>query len=1109
MSKICRLLVALVLALAPAALHAQQPVSVAGRVTDPAGAPVVGAQVFIASMGLGANTGADGTYRIMVPAARVSGQSVALTAQRAGFAAQSRTITLSAGATLTQDFQLAQDVLRLEELVVTGISGGAQARALVPFTVSRVDASQMPVPAANPLSQLQGKVPGANIASVSGRPGVAPQVLLRGPTSINASGRSQEPLYIVDGIVLGSSIADLNPADIESVEVVKGAAASTLYGSRAASGVISITTKRGKTEGVRFSARSEYGVSDIERDFGIARYHPFLLDETGTRFCAVDAYGTANTCTRTLDYRTEAARINNAPGDFAISTVSFPVDPGSVTSGAILRRAFVTGRYPGTTYNAVKQIVDPKPLAQNDFSMSGKAGSTNFYSSVGHTRQQGAIMGLKGYERLNGKLNIGQRIGDQVTVDITSSISRATLDGANQEEGGGAFFRLTRTPAIVDITQRDTLGRRYIRTNIFNGGTQNENPLYQLENIDRQDLRWRYLLGGQVKYTPASWVDANASLNLDRLNLSYIQFWNRGFRTTNSNAATNQGYIWNGSSNTQSLNGSAGLSIRPELISAVKTTFTLGTQYERQESDNRRIEGQFLRVPDVRDGRNATAQQTILSTYNDTRQIGLSAGTFINALDRYTLDLALRRDGSSRFGDENRWQTYGRASAGWLMAREDWFPSNLLSVFTLRGSIGTAGNTPPYVAQYETYSLGSGGVLSASTLGNPHLRPEVSTEREFSAEFELLDRYGLTVTYANSLTKNQILPVNTSVVTGFPRQWQNAGELRNRTWEAALTLPIVQGRDFSWMGRMNYTRNRAIVEKLYVPPFMIGTDLQGTGEIIRVAEGERFGTFYGRQFMTSCAQMPASFQSQCGTGQAFQRNNEGYIVWVGAGNNPGMGITDNLWNAVLPAAQAPYGVQASWGMPMLVREDNGSPKLMPLGHALPDYRVGMSHTVQYKKFTVYGLAEGAFGQSVWNQGRHWSYLDFLSHDVDQADKSVQDAKPIGYYYRAGPGPGGNDSGIGGFYDILGPNNRMVEDASFVKLRELSTSYRVGQVGGFGDWTISVIGRNLKTWTGYSGFDPEVGVGNTASQAGSGLINAIDAFSFPQTRSVSFVLSTNF
>jgi TonB-linked SusC/RagA family outer membrane protein len=1091
---------------APAA-YAQQTGTVQGVVLDATTArPLAGAQVTVQGTPIGTLSNAQGRFQLVnVPAGDQTLRVVLV-----GYAASTRQISVVAGQSATANFSLEQTAIALREVVVTGVSGGAMERAKVPFTVSRVEADQMPVQAVNPLSQIQGRVPGANIASTSGRPGVAPEVILRGPTSINAAGRGQGPLYIVDGVVLGSSIADLNPADIESVEVVKGAAASTLYGSRAAAGVISITTRRGVAgmDGVRFTARSEYGVNDIERDFGIARFHPFLLDETGTRFCVLDAYGNSNTCSRTIDYREEQLRINNA-GIVALTPPSFPVDPGAATSGPILRRAFLTGQWPGTTYNAVDQLVDPKPLALNDFSMSGRIGQTTFFSSVGHARQGGAIMGLTGYERLNGRVNLTHRIGDEWSIDVNSYVSRATLDGTDQEEGGRSFFRLTRVPAIVDITRRDDQGRLFIRTNLGSAGVQNENPLYWLENTQREDVRWRILGGGAVRYTPLAWLEGDATFNVDRLNLNFSQFRNRNFRTTNLTPLTNEGLIFNGTNNTQSINTSAGLLLRPQLLENLNSRFTLRWLYEQQNFDGRNIEGYFLRVSDVTSGANSTAQQSIASSQNETRQMSVSAGTFLDFHDRYTVDLAVRHDGSSRFGADERWQTYGRASAAWLMAREAWFPSDVVSGFTIRASYGTAGNVPSYAAQYETFTIGTGGALTAQTLGNPNLRPEVVTEVETGVDIEILNRLGLNVTYANSLARDQILPVPLTLATGFPTQWQNAGELRNKTWEASLSLPVIQDRPFTWTSRLNYTANRATVEKLNVPAFFIGTNLQATGEIIRIAEGERYGTLYGRNFIRSCSELPTNFQAQCGPNQPFQTNDEGWIVWVGAGNNPGMGITHNLWNAVLPAAQGPWGVQASWGMPILLRDESGSPSIVPLGNALPDSRVGMSHTMQYRGFSVYGLFEGVFGRHVWNQGRHWSYLDFLSADIDQGGKGVDAAKPIGYYYRAGPGPGGNNNGIGGFYDILSPSNYMVEDASFIKLRELSASYRVGQVANFGDWTVSFVGRNLKTWTDYKGFDPEVGAGSSGGQSGSGLVNAIDAFTFPQLRTLSFVLSTTF
>jgi TonB-linked SusC/RagA family outer membrane protein len=1088
---------------------AQQTGTVQGVVVEATtGRPLSGAQVSIQGRGIGTLSNQQGRFQLLnVPAGAQT-----LRVDLIGHTAVTREITVTGGQATTVNVQLEQSAIALQELVVTGVSGGAMERQKVPFSVSRVDASQMPVQAVSPLSQLQGKVPGANISATSGRPGRSPEVMLRGPTSINASGRGQGPLFIVDGVVLGGGgLADLNPADIESVEVVKGAAASTLYGSRAASGVISITTKRGSAgaDGVSFTARSEMGFNDIERDFGIARNHAFLLDETGTRFCVLDGYGTGNVCSRTIDYREEQRRINNHPGVFALPTVSFPVDPGAVATGPILQRTFLTGQWPGTTYNAVQQLVDPKPLMLNDLSMAGRLGATTFFSSVGHKREGGAVAGLRGYEQVQGRINLGQRFGDNWSVDVNSYISRSTHDGTNQDEGGTGFFRLTRSPAIVDITQRDDLGRLFIRTNLGSAGTQNENPLYSFENTQREDVRTRILGGVLARYTPLDWLEANASANVDRLSNAFLQFNDRGFRTTNANPGTNEGFLFNGVTNNQSVNASAGILLRPQVAEWISPRVNLSAHYEQQDTDFRRLQGQFLRVAGVTAAENVTAQQDISSSASSSRQTSFSGGTFLDVLDRYTFDFAVRHDGNSRFGENERWQTYGRASAAWLMAREAWFPSDVVSAFTVRASYGTAGNAPNFGAQYETFNIGAGGALSAATLGNPLLRPEVMRETEVGLDFELLNRFLLTATYANSLTTDQIMPVPVAVATGFPNQWQNAGDLRNRTWELALDVPIIQNGPVTWASRVNFSSTRSLIEKLNVPAFFIGTNLQATDAIIRIEEGLKMGTLWGRQFITSCSQLPAAFQAQCGgSTSAFQANSDGYIVWVGQGNNTGMGITDNLWNAILPASQAPWNTQTAWGMPILLRSDDGSPLLGALGTALPTSQVSMSHTIGFRNLTLYGLLDGSFGRSVWNQGRHWSYLDFLSSDIDQGGKSVQDARPIGYYYRAGPGTGGS-FGVGGLYDILSPSNHHVEDASFVKLRELALGYNVGPIGGRGNWTINVVGRNLKTWTDYSGFDPEVGVANQGGAAASGILNAIDAFGFPQLRTVSVAVQTTF
>jgi hypothetical protein len=145
------------------------------------------------------------------------------------------------------------------------------------------------------------------------------------------------------------------------------------------------------------------------------------------------------------------------------------------------------------------------------------------------------------------------------------------------------------------------------------------------------------------------------------------------------------------------------------------------------------------------------------------------------------------------------------------------------------------------------------------------------------------------------------------------------------------------------------------------------------------------------------------------------------------------------------------------------------------------------------------------GRDIWNQGRHWSYFDLINADVDQRGKSVADALPIGYYWRSAPPE--HSAGIGGMYHTLKPTNITVENSSYAKLRELSLTYHVGRIGGIGSWDVSLIGRNVFTITKYRGFDPEVGIQGYSS--GSGTINAIDAYTFPNQRTLTVALSTSF
>ncbi len=1122
------------------AAHGQGAV-ITGKVTSEQGREIEGANVTIPELNISVGTNAAGNYTITIPPARLSGGPATLRVRAIGFVPRSSLIALSEGPR-TANFALAEDINRLEAVVTTGVTG-ATSQLKLPFTVSRIDSSDMKVPAANPLSQLAGKVPGAQIVAASGRPGASPSVILRGPTAITGAGRGQQPLYIVDGVILadqgslgGGGLPDVNPLDIESVEVIKGAAASSLYGARAGNGVINIRTKTGisANEGVRIGARSEYGSSDIEHHLLIAQRHALLMDETGTKFCVnprqPGVTAGAYQCLQTIDYAAEARRINGQGGDFPLSTFTFPIDPGSglTASNPALRDQYLINRWPGANYDAVSQFVRPKPVLNNSLDMRGKYGQTSFYASASNLDQGGAIKYLNGFQRSTGRINLDQQITDKWTASLTSYYAHDQTDGYFQEGfGGNAFFRLTRTPPIANLNAVDSLGRLYIRPNIQGGGLQNDNPLYALQN-DYQITRTEHFIGGgTLRYQPTTWADLEGNMSYDGASSNWNNFDNKGYRTTAA-SVTNQGFTEQAAQKEQSYNSSATLNNRHEFGNQINSRTSFRYLFERQDNDYRDASASKLIVVGIPSLANAIDQATksITSSVTSVRSIGFFAAQDFDILDRYIVGGLVRRDGSSLFGRANRWKTFGRGSFAWRVSQEPWWFVAPLNELKLRASIGTAGGRPGFASQYETYNL-SGGQVTPSTLGNRFLKPETIREVELGIDAEVFHRIGINLTHANSNSFDQILLVPAPAATGFGQQYQNAGVLQNKTWEASINVPILDNfHDVTYSTRFTYSQNRAVITHLYVPSFNFGATAQNTGALFLAKEGERYGTFYGRAFATSCSQLPAQLAASCGTpGAAFQRNSDGWIVWVGQGNTVNDGIAKNLWDASLPANSPFYaplggklgymnpGVAVNWGMPIIIRDSTGTAVQTALGNPLPNFRWGLSQNLSYKGFSAYALLDAAIGQHVYNQGRGWSYLDFLEGREDQTGKTIEAAKPIGYYYRAGAPDAG---GIGGFYDLLGANNAVVENASYAKLREVNIGYHIGTFGRVGgDWSVALIGRNLHTWTKYTGFDPEVGLGavsgtrSTANGSGSAAINAIDAFTFPNLRSFTFSLSSSF
>lgn len=1099
---------------APAIAWAQGQV-ITGKVTAEGGVGIEAATVYITELSIGVQTNQEGLYTLNVPAARLSGATVNVRVRAIGYTPTTFSVTLAAGR-VAHDFVLKTDVNRLSEVVVTGSIEGTE-RSKVPFAVGRLTTEDVPVVSPSPLLALQGKVPGLRIAQTNGKPGDAPAIMLRGPTSINASGRDTGPLIIVDGVIMRvGSLDEIGGLDIESVEVVKGAAGASLYGTTAANGVMIIKTKRGATqEGVRFNVHSEYGVSDLSS----AHYfqpanHMLGQDETGKRFC-VQGSGGISSCSRTMDFMSEILRINNVNADTTRTVQQFQWNGPSASSGQ-LQNVFQSNIWPGQYYNPLAQVSAANPVKITSVDATGRAGSTRYFVSGGYTDDPGAIKYLKGQQQIRGRLNLDFEARSDLLISVSSLVDQGTTD-----TNGFGFGQIMRGfPAGTDATAVDTLGRPIKRgggAGIRGSGNGTIAPLYDPQYSYNRRNTQRLLANMTVNYFPAEWISFDAALGTDSRRGYETDYIPKGYRTTSVSTSTNFGNMQVYNNNSSALNGNASVTIRKQLTSNIASKFNLKGLYDESNSNANQSTGQQFVVKDIYTLSNTTQNFTTASSLSKVVNMGVVGGANFDIKGKYILDGTYRYDGSSLFGSGNRWAPFGRISGVWRISEEPWFKVPHVSDMRLRASRGTAGNTPRFDAQYETYSCSAGG-CSLGQAGNSKLKPETTTEIESGVDLTLFDRLGLELTNASSTTRNQILNVPTPASLGFSNQWQNAGTLTNNTWELGVSLPVIARRDLQWSMRASWDRTRTYITQLNLPEYFDGSAGGGAGSIFLITADRtkqdgiprnRYGNLWGRKFYHSCSEMDASLQSQCGDGKAYQVNGQGWLVWVGQGNSWKDGITKNLWQTKMSSADSPWNVPIYFGMPIIdrpLRGQKGETKGIShiLGSALPSFRMSYNTTLTYKRLTVYGLFDGTFGHRIDNVNKGWGVFDFQSDYFDQAGRTVENATPVGYGWRVGSPEG---AGVGGFYDQLGPNNWNVEPGTYVKLREVSVSYLVGPIAGVGDWTFGLVGRNLHTWTSYGGVDPEVGV--SGGNAGSAFVNQVDAFNFPPTRSFTFSFTTRF
>ena len=1067
-------------------------------------APVAGAQVFVAGTVVGTLTGAQGTYRLEgVPA----GQQT-VTVRLIGYKELSQTVTVTNGQVATADFSVEQTALKLQDIIVTGVVGETP-RVKLPFTVERLDPQDLPVPAADASSLLAGKAAGVSVISGSGQPGQAAGITLRGPTSINASGRTQSPLIVIDGVIQSNSatLSDVGSLDIDHVEIVKGAAAASLYGSRAQNGVISITTKRGTglaTNSFDILARGEYGFGQLAGDIGLTTTHPFVMNSSQTKF--IDSDGNE------VDF-----------GDLGRPGFGSAV----LADGGTPQTTFNDNPHPGQLFDHIDTFFNPGRTFDVYAAVTGRFGESSFRVSFDEFKETGVVscdicegnlaalnadrvnQGLspfnvgtpkdEGYERQNARLNVDTRFG-QVDIAASGFYSRSTQDDA--AVANGSFFSLTFMSPALDLTSIDpTDGYPIIDIDPL---SLEENPLYQLAISEEQDERTRTMGSVDLTFSPSGleWFTIEANASYDRTDFNDFGIRPKNEKTTS--AGVNEftgGSLREFNFTDEAINASVTLGASQTFLDGDLTV--RGKARYLVEDQDFNSNGAFGSRFSVQDVPNFAAIEGETTANNQVTQIkaeGLFAIASLDYKGKYIGDALVRRDGSSLFGPDERWQTYYRFSGAWRIAQEDFWNVGPIDEFKLRFSYGTAGGRPNFAAQYETFGVAAGAIFPVN-LGNRALKPEFTIEREAGLNLVLFENLGIDYTYAWANTDDQLLLVPQPAFVGFSSQWQNAGEIESETHEVSLRYAAIDNQDVGLQFRVNWDRTRQVITRLDVP------DFTQAGNFF-VSEGSPLGELWGDKWAASCADLAPVGVSASDCAANFQVNDDGLLVATGGAAFTD-GISQGLWGTTVDVTADGGTNSYGWGFPIktqdyspaCVRKNPSSfqtecdlQEFLPIGNTTPDWNASFATNFRYKGLAIAGLLDASVGHSIYNGTRQWALRELRGEDVDQAGKSDGFKKPIGY--------------ASALYNVNSNNSFFREDGDWVKLRELSFGYTLPESimedvfkGKLDRVTLNVIGRNLITITDYRGYDPEVG--NAGGSLGSATLNRVDSFGYPNFRTFTF------
>ncbi len=807
----------------PQVVHAQDR-SITGRVTIQGTAlGLEGATVLVpASPGVGTVTGTDGRFTLRLPAGDVT-----VTVRALGYKQQQVQVPASQ---TTLEVALERDALQLEGLVITGQATSISRQNLA-TAVSVVNSEDLTrAPAASLEGALQGKIPGASINLNSGAPGGGGQIQIRGVTSILGSG---EPLFVVDGVIISNAaiqggmrtitssganqddpanrLADIDPSLIESIEVLKGAAASAIYGSKATNGVIVIKTKRGVAGRPRYALSQSVGFSEASKLLG------------SRRFESVD---------KLIDAFVAPLPEDPTPDQIAAREAAAAIYRDNYQSPYIDYQNALFGRR--------------APTYETNFSVTGGSEATKYFLAASHKEEEG-IMRNTGAMRQNIRLNLDQVVSDRMTANVSTAFIRSGNDrgitGNNNTSSVSPMYLFAYSPAVIHLDTRDEAGN-YPENPFVGGGARSSNPFQTMAYVRNHSDVYRWIGSARLDYTALTRAEHEVILSAqggldwfsqedDIYSPNFLQY-----EPANGRLGTSQVQNSKNRQINASLNAVWKYMPSPDgFLSFVSSATTSGGLQIEERDFNRYgvlAENLIPGMDNVDQGRTAPFQNR-----SAVRDQAFYAQEELLAFDnRLFLTFGARAERSSVNGERDKLFVYPKASGSFR------FPDVGRGVdeVKLRAAIGRSGNQPPYgdrdlVLAAATQIGGENSLRASGTLGNPNIRPETMTEAEYGVDATFLrNRLGLEVTYFDRTVTDLLLTAPLPNSSGLTQQVINGGRLSSKGFEIGLAATPVSNDWVDWRSNTSFYTVKQKIEELPVPTFRSPS----TG----------FGSAYGDAYIT-------------------------------------------------------------------------------------------------------------------------------------------------------------------------------------------------------------------------------------------------------------------